>query len=337
MNDKIDIVIPWVDGSDPEWLREKNFWSKKLDSDIRLNSNNRYQSWDNLHFLFRALETCMPWLNKIFFITWGHLPSFININNSKLVVIEHKDYIPKHYLPTFNANTIELNLHRIEALSENFIYFNDDIFPLSYIKEEYYFQYNKVCDEAIETPIIPMLNGDIDKYTWNMRALDTAIINRHFNKRLIQRKNYDKWFNDKYGDLLERNETLAYWDNFVGFRDPHMPVAFKKSTFEKVWQVEKALLDRACVAKFRTYESVNQWLIRYWQLCEGEFVPRRTLGKSYVVTHNNCDEIANIIAHAKQQMICINEDCSEGEFCTIKERINSALKEVFPVKSSFEL
>ena len=28
-NEKIDIVIPWVDGSDEKWLKEKNYWYNK--------------------------------------------------------------------------------------------------------------------------------------------------------------------------------------------------------------------------------------------------------------------------------------------------------------------
>ena len=29
MSDAIDLVIPWVDGNDPEWLAEKNKYRKK--------------------------------------------------------------------------------------------------------------------------------------------------------------------------------------------------------------------------------------------------------------------------------------------------------------------
>lgn len=336
MNDKIDIVIPWVDGSDFVWLEEKKKWYKKIKPDYKFNSNIRYQSWDNMQYWFRAIEKFMPWVNKIFFITWGHLPHFIDVNNPKLVIVNHRDYIPEKYLPTFNVNTIELNIHRIEELSENIIYFNDDTFPLIPINEEYYFKDNIVCDEAIETPIIPMLNGEIAQYTWNMRALDIAIINSHFNKRIVQTKYYDKWFSNEYGELLERNKSLSYWDNFVGFRDPHVPVAFKKSTFKKIWQEEYELLDKACSTKFRNFECINQWLVRYWQLCEGNFIPRKTLGKSFTVKIDNCHDIGNVIRHQKQQMICLNEDCNEEEFEIIKKIINDSLKTLFPIKSTFE-
>ena len=337
MNDKIDVVIPWVDGSDPEWLKEKNEWYMRLNPDKESNSNNRYQSWDNLKYWFRAIEKFFPWINNVFFVTWGHVPDFLNKNCEKLKIVKHTDFIPERYLPTFNINTIEMNIHRIEELSENFIYFNDDIFPLGNAGKEYYFINNEVCDEAVETPIIPMITGEISKYTWNMRALDIAVINRNFNKRAVQEAAREKWFNECYEELLGRNESLSMWNNFVGFRDPHVPSAFKKSSFAKVWEREGEVLEKTCISKFRNMDCVNQWLVRYWQLCEGNFSPRRTLGKSYTVTIDNYKEIAEIIRKQEQPVICINEECSMEEFEIIKSEINGALEYILPEKSLFEI
>ena len=42
--------------------------------------------------------------------------------------MNHRDFIPAEYLPTFNSNTIELNIHRIEGLADRFVLFNDDTF-----------------------------------------------------------------------------------------------------------------------------------------------------------------------------------------------------------------
>ena len=54
---------------------------------------------------------------------------------------------------------------------------------------------------------------------------------------------------------------LAYWDYFVGFRDPHLPSALKKATFEKVWNAEPEILKETCMAKFRNFSCVNYWLV----------------------------------------------------------------------------
>lgn len=336
MNKDIDIVIPWVDGTDKRWQQEKRCWYHRLNPDQESNSDTRYQSWDSLHYWFRAVETYLPWFHKIFFITYGHIPEFLDLNHPRLKVVMHEDFIPREFLPTFQVNAIEMNLHRIPELSENIIYFNDDTFPLRPIDETYYYRDNQVCDEAVETPVIPVLSGEIARYTWNMRMLDTAVINRHFNKREVQGADYGKWFCEDYGELLERNSSLSYWDHFVGFRDPHVPTAIKKSTFEKLWEAEPELLKRTCETKFRNDSCVNQWLARYWQLCTGDFYPRKTQGRSYTVNARNCEEIAGVILRQEQQMICLNEACTGEEFELVKHRINAAFQAVLPSKSSFE-
>ena len=85
-NEKIDFVILWVDGNDPNWLEEKNkYIGIKGDSNI-----NRFRNCDNLQYLFRGIEKYAPWVNKVFFITWGHLPKWLNTNNEKLEIVKHK-------------------------------------------------------------------------------------------------------------------------------------------------------------------------------------------------------------------------------------------------------
>ena len=165
---------------------EKEEWYLKTHADVQANSNIRFQSWDNLHYWFRAIEKFMPWVNKIVFVTWGHVPEFLNVSHPKIKIVKHSDYIPEKYLPTFNSNTIEMNYHRIEDLEENFIIFNDDFFPLQPIEEEYYFKDNTVCDEAVEGPIIPVDTGLISNIEYvqvNNMIILTAILKRRYRKR----------------------------------------------------------------------------------------------------------------------------------------------------------
>ena len=76
MDNKIDFVMIWVDGNDPEWQKEKN----KYDSSDEKGDNTivRYRSWDNLQYWFRGIEKFAPWVNKVHFVTWGHLPPWLN-------------------------------------------------------------------------------------------------------------------------------------------------------------------------------------------------------------------------------------------------------------------
>lgn len=335
-NQPIDIVIPWVDGSDAKWRSIRDKYGGTTGGADNANSEIRYQDWDNLQYWFRAIEKNLPWVNRIFFITWGHLPAFLNIDNPKIRIVKHSEYIPEKYLPTFNSDTIEMNIHRIKDLSENFILFNDDLFPLIPISEEYYFKNNKVCDQAVESPIMPVDIGDLSRWSCMVKTNDLLIINKHFNKREIQKNNFWGWFYPCYGERLKRNIGLHYWNNFVGFHDPHMANAMKKSTLAKIWDAEPALLELGSCNRFRDTTDISQYLVRYWQLCEGNFHPRKTLGKPFTVTVDNCEEVADGMRKRKWQMVSLSEKGDAEEFLTIKRVINQALVELFPEKSSFE-
>ena len=151
----IDIVIPWVDSNDPKWRLEKEKCSPSQKGEAAAvdDSDARYRDWDTVKYLFRSIEMYMPWVNKVFFITYGHLPSWMNKNCEKLRIINHRDYIPDEYLPTFCSHTIELNIHRITDLSEHFIYLNDDILALRRMEEEDFFLKGLPRDYAILNPI----------------------------------------------------------------------------------------------------------------------------------------------------------------------------------------
>lgn len=337
MNDKIDIVVPWVDGSDPKWIEERDVWLRETNADGYTNSSIRYQDWENLQYWFRAIEKYMPWVHRVFLVTWGHIPQWLNVDCTKLKVVKHDEYIPKEYLPTFNSNTIEMNYHRIEELSENFILFNDDIFPLQPIEEEYYFRDNVIGDEAVEGHIFPVDVGPLSAWGKYVQVNNMLIINRNFKKREVQEKNWDKWYCDDYGELLERTRSLNYWYDFAGFRDPHMASALHKSTLTHLWDVENNVLDIASKNKFRSYTDISRYVIGYWNLCEGTFNPRRTHGYTEPVRIDNCEMIAEGIKNQKWKMINLTEICEPEEFVIIKRYINEALLSVFPDKSNFEL
>ncbi len=65
----IDFVIAWVDGSDPEWQKERD----KYRGAAGESAENLYRDWDNVPYWFRGVEKFAPWVNKIHFVTCGHL------------------------------------------------------------------------------------------------------------------------------------------------------------------------------------------------------------------------------------------------------------------------
>ena len=81
-------------------------------------------------------------------MTCGHVPGWLNLEAPKLHFVKHADFIPVEYLPTFNCNPIEMNIHRIKGLSDHFIYFNDDTFLIDHVAEERFFRDGLPCDIA---------------------------------------------------------------------------------------------------------------------------------------------------------------------------------------------
>ena len=71
----IDIVVLWVDGSDPAWLKEKSKYQDIKTTDA--NSDNRFRDWGLMKYWFRAIEQFAPWVRTIHFVTWGHMPDFL--------------------------------------------------------------------------------------------------------------------------------------------------------------------------------------------------------------------------------------------------------------------
>ena len=115
MGEKIDFVITWVDNEDSKWRKEFEYYSAKEGKAINTDAC-RYRDWDTLRYWFRGVEIFAPWVNKIFFVTYGHLPKWLNTDNPKLVIVKHEEFIPAEYLPTFNSNTIEFFFHKIRNM-----------------------------------------------------------------------------------------------------------------------------------------------------------------------------------------------------------------------------
>ena len=86
----IDFVITWVDGDDAEWLEQKNlYYQKEMGVFQKDASTSRYRDWGTLKYLFRGIEEYASWVNKVYFVTWGHCPDWLNKSNPKLKIIRH--------------------------------------------------------------------------------------------------------------------------------------------------------------------------------------------------------------------------------------------------------
>ena len=136
----IDFVLLWVDGADPKWQHE--FLRYRKQKDHTNTDTSKYRDWGTLRYLFRGIETFTPWVRKIHFVTWGHLPEWLDTSHSKLHIVNHKDFIDRSFLPLFSPNPLEIFMHNIKGLSEKFVYLNDDTFFVRPILPERFFKQN---------------------------------------------------------------------------------------------------------------------------------------------------------------------------------------------------
>ena len=142
----IDAVITWVDGSDQEY-------KKKIEKHLTTSTNykKQYLQANEIEYCVKSILKFAPFIRKIFIVTDNQKPSFSSLENliasNKVKVVDHKEIFKGYekYLPTFNIRSIDAVLHRIEDLSEMFVYFNDDVFLVDKICEEDWF----VKDKAV--------------------------------------------------------------------------------------------------------------------------------------------------------------------------------------------
>ena len=328
---KIDFVLLWVDGNDENWLKEKNKYSPKEKNDS--NSEIRFRDWNTLKYWFRSIEKNAPWFNKIYFVTCGQKPEWLNEANDKIVFVNHKDYIPEEFLPTFNSNVIDLFLNRIPGLSEQFVYFNDDTFLVNKMRAEDFFDEGKTVDSFCFNAISVKSENNIIEHTI---INNLEIIAKYFNKNEVTKRNIWKILNFKYGTNIFKSVLLFPWKFFTGIENTHIPIPIFKSTMDEVWNKEEKTLNSIGLNKFRTKNDYNLWLFRYWQLCKGEFIPAKTKKNKYYNLTNENSKFFNNIYNGKYNMVCINDSDENLEFEKVQKELIDIFEKMYPEKSSFE-
>lgn len=336
----IDFVMAWVDGSDPAWLKKKaEYKGTNWQEDAA-----RYRDWDILRYWFRAVEQYAPWVHHIFFVTDNQRPKWLNTDNPKLTVVDHREFMPEKYLPNFNSSAIEDNVHRIEGLSEHFVYFNDDMFINQPVDADYYFKDGLPCIGTYEH----VFNGrgyypDIDGWGINiMEFMDTQLLNAHFNRKQVTAANKKGW----YGAYLGAKYRLqAYMikmfrrTEFQHFYTPHNEKPFLKSVFKEIWDSEPVEMDKAC-SHLREATSVNNYLMRYWQLAENKFSPMDELRVKKVVQLNSgcLPELEHLMFDKSVKSLCVNDssNCSMEDYLQLKPQLKQLFEKKLPRLSTFE-
>lgn len=292
----MDIVITYVNGLDPEWQKD---YEKHTNTPIL---EKRFRDWGTLKYLMRGIEKNMPFIRKVHLVVAreSQVPEWVNRNEINIVL--HKDIIPAKHLPTFNCNPIEMHLHRIEGLDEEYIYFNDDIFPLKPCKATDFFVDGRAT-----------LGMSRHLFAFNMFKK----ICRNSNR--IARK------------------AIGLKPSVCFLRPQHICTPMLKSQCEELYQkVETEII--LSLTKTRSSNNLNQYMFLDYMYLRGMLINKRMSKKHFSLGVASEDKIRKYIQSPKHSLVCINDvQMSEESYNEIRRTLLNTFEQVLPEKSRFEL
>lgn len=327
----IDFVITWVDMNDPKWQADFSKYSGRKENTKNGVSEARFRDNGFLRYWFRGVEKFAPWVRRIHFVTSGQKPEWLDESNPKINLVNHKDYIPEEFLPTYNSVVIERYIHRIPGLADHFVYFNDDFYIINTIAPTRFFRNGMPCDIAAF-----LYNPSWSQ--WYKRIKNNLkIINRHFDKREVMRRDRDKWFHKSYGSKARWNYLLKPYGKFITLRTPHNAQPYLKSTFEEVWAVAGKELTETSVNRFRALNDLTPELFRTWQICRGNFEPYNTYSDTKMFPLMvRPRQAVRAIYNQSYSLICLNDNVHIRNYDRVMADIRAAFESILPDKSGFE-
>lgn len=305
-NERIDVVYTWVAEDDPE----RDHYKKLLgmtDNDTRY----RYNENEELKYSIRSLfKHCSEWIGTIYIVVKdGQKPNFIDFSNSRVVLINHSEIIPKFALPTFNSNVIELCIHKIKNLRNRYVYFNDDFFLTTYFQ--------------------PFKNNKLN------------LILKHDNRRDINIKGNP---NEPYNFQNAYMNTLYYTEQIFGKHIniylPHTPSVCYKP-WEKEMEnilIENNLLVPTLSSKFRKNSDIiiNNGFRTIFYLTKKNVKIVEWDEKMFSLTHNCSNNISNIydfINNNKNKPASFNVNII-GKICDTP--FKNMMEKIYDTKSPIE-
>jgi len=344
-SDTIDFVLPWVDPNDPVWQKERNKYDKDFNREDK-NSITRFRDMNTLKYVLRSIEQYCPWYHKIYLITAGHTPDWLDVTHPKIELVTHEElFINKSDLPVFNSNAIEMNLVNIEGLSEKFVYLNDDMVVWNSVEIERFFQKGKPVDFFSHSWIprnwlFSLLKGKdnwVDAINNNIR-----LMNKHCPK---SKMSIEQLYHSSYGMKQKINNFIYQYiyKKLVWINHWHHPQPYRKSTIDEVYNALHTSMSKTSKHKFRSSEDVTPYLYRYWHLMHGEFSPHAHHDAT-VVRPSSLKHLQSIIRQLNQDaslcFVCFNDQANEmGDdmFAELADTLSEYLETRFYKRASFEL
>ena len=291
----MDIVITYVDGLDPVWQKS---YEQYTNTPIL---EKRFRDWGTLKYLFRGIEKNMPFIRKVHLVVSGETQVPAWVNRDEVDVVLHSDIIPQEYLPTFNCNPIEMHLHRIKDLDEEFLYFNDDMFPMKECKPTDFFRDGK----------------GVIRVSYHLLALDMF-------KQICR------------NSTRAAREALGLRPTFYFMRPQHICSPMFKSECEELYDKVEPVI-RTSISRVRTGENLNQYLFLDYMYLKGKIINERISKKHFSVGVVSASKLRKFITQPTHKMACINDvQLTEERYEELRRVQIEAFEELFPKKSKFE-
>lgn len=270
-----DAVITYVNSADPKWQAK---WRKAVEDNPMFCGQNisgaRWRDFGTLPLLIRGIRRFMPFVRNIYVVVSGESQAEYVPKDVGVIVVQDADIIPHQLLPTFNSTCIELFLYKIPGLSEQFIYFNDDMFPVGYMTERDFFVDGLPCLRV----------SPYDKYE-TLYAMHLA------------------------NSMNAAAKVIGYERKGPAtFRFSHTASPMLRSSWERLWKSIETDLMNSCTA-FRTRENINQEVVTYLHYLEGRY--HKAKRKTAYVKASERERISTLLKDGSlYQVICINDNNS---------------------------
>ncbi|MEN8156780.1 MAG: Stealth CR1 domain-containing protein [Bacteroidota bacterium] len=258
MSHPIDVVISWVDGSDPVLNRKRSRYLEKGSRSDRISGahTTRFASVNEIRYCVLSIMRFAPFVRNIFIVTDGQDPDlYDDIRNhfperlESVRIVDHKEIFEgyEENLPTFNSISIGYMIWRIKGLAENFVYFNDDVFLVRPAAPEDWFVGNR-----------PVLRG---RWTFPpYRKKFGRFIKRGIHRKILGNSGYHQ----KISFILQQWEA-AYLTGmrFRFYLLDHTPHPLNRKRLEAFFDLHPEVLKKNISYRFRSRDQFQMTAVAY--------------------------------------------------------------------------
>ena len=308
----IDLVFSWVDGSSSEFQRQRAAQMAGYVVGEGDETAARYRHVDELRYALRSVHMYAPWVRRIFIATDSPRPAWLADDPRVTLVRSEEFFADPAVLPTHNSHAVEAQLHRIDGLSEHFLYSNDDMFFARPVGPELFFTAGGVS-KFVECPVRIGIGDPLPHRSGHDNAL-------RINRALLR---------ERFGRSITRDLE-------------HCATPLRRSVMAELEAEFPADFARTAASRFRsaTDISVTNSLYHYYALMTGRAIASTDVRVSYIQSTlaASLRQLDRLTRRGDVDMFCIND----GGYSEIPEELRIAavrdtLERLFPVRAPWEV